>query len=396
MSAISGRMAAIIGGTIIALLWIALIALASTTGLEVLWRYQKKAEDAAAADSRPRYDRLGRAYDPFHVQHLHPQYLFFFPLQPAARMALSNEICTVDGDGFRGPGPAHASGRRLAFLLGGSAAFGDYASSDATTITGYLNRIQDEYFFVNAGVPSWNSTQEMFRLTFQILDYRPALVMTFDGSNDAELLLDYSENGMASYAIGAPDSFHRLVTLVDDIRANFGKLTAISWLETMFPEVTKGIKRRLKQAARSARARDGSEGPALISENVLHAAAAKYLSNLKRMHNLAAAEGTRFIAVFQPVSRLHQHVDPKFEPNEEERDAVERFHKAVMEKYAHDFEFHDLAKVFDQYYAAVPVIKQDLTDETVFVDQVHLYDPGNEIIARHLSRLIRSGRARDR
>ena len=65
---------------------------------------------------------------------------------------------------------------------------------------------------------------------------------------------------------------------------------------------------------------------------------------------------------------------------------INRFHAAVMARYTHDFEFHDLGNVFDRYFATVPVMDRDITDETVFVDEVHLYDPGNEIVARHLSR----------
>ena len=32
-----------------------------------------------------------------------------------------------------------------------------------------MNRLQDQYFFVNAAVPSWNSSQELSRAAFQIL-----------------------------------------------------------------------------------------------------------------------------------------------------------------------------------------------------------------------------------
>jgi len=65
------------------------------------------------------------------------------------------------------------------------------------------------------------------------------------------------------------------------------------------------------------------------------------------------------------------------------------FTKPLWRKYTHDFEFHDLGSLFDQYYTTVPVKDRDITDETVFVDVVHLYDPGNEIVARHLAALLR-------
>jgi hypothetical protein len=56
---------------------------------------------------------------------------------------------------------------------------------------------------------------------------------------------------------------------------------------------------------------------------------------------------------------------------------------------AHDFEFHDPGDVFDEYYAAIPVLTRDITDPTVLVDEVYLCDPGNEIVARELSGINR-------
>ena len=61
----------------------------------------------------------------------------------------------------------------------------------------------------------------------------------------------------------------------------------------------------------------------------------------------------------------------------------------MVEQRPRDLAFHDLGDVFDQYYAAIPIMNPDIAAETVFIDQVHLYDPGNEVIARHLLGIIR-------
>jgi len=147
----SRRTGTIIGRTLIVLTWLLALMVTGAAGLEVLLRVRSHWRPPDAQGDRPKFDQLDRAYQPCDTFQLHPQYLFFFPLDLHERVALSNETCSIDAAGFRGPGPAQAGGRRLAFLLGGSAAFGSLASSDATTITGYLNRLQDEYFFVNAG-----------------------------------------------------------------------------------------------------------------------------------------------------------------------------------------------------------------------------------------------------
>jgi lysophospholipase L1-like esterase len=361
--------------------------MAGATGLELLFkvrRYWPSRDDFP--DPTPRAHRLNRAYTPFGILHLHPQYFYFFPLDPRERMALSNETCSIDADGFRGPGPAYAGGRRLAFLLGGSAAFGDQASSDATTITGYLNRSQDEYFFVNAGVPTWTSSQEMFRLAFQILDYHPALVITYDGYNDASVV-DYFGRQRSDFNAGLPQDFEALAELVEAQRSAPGKRAAALVSGYLFPELKERIVRRWRRVARSGAAPVES---ATLPESVVRAGAATYLSAQARMHDLTKARGARFIAVFQPVAELHRHLGPGFQ--HESRDsfeAIDRFHRAVLAQYAHDFEFHDLVDVFDQHYASIPVPNPDVTDATIFVDEVHLNDPGNEIVARELSTIIR-------
>jgi hypothetical protein len=310
---------------------------------------------------------------------LHPQYMFSFPRDPAARMAISNATCSLDADGFRGPGPAHAGGRPLAFVLGGSAAFGLLASADATTITGYLNRLQDKYFFVDAGVPAWNSTQEMYRLAFQILDYHPALIVTYDGSNDARFLRAV-EGTAPDFGVGVPDGFDDLTRLVDESSTQSPRHASVFLAAYLFPELKERIDKMFGHEVQD-------EPATPLPDSVVQAAAARYLSNLSRMSALATSQGARFVAVFQPVAKLHRHLGPGARP--EPFEAIERFHRAVMSQLPRDLEFHDLGDVFDQHYASIPVRNPDVTDKTVFIDQVHLYDPGNEIVARHLAGFIR-------
>jgi hypothetical protein len=210
-----------IGRAVIGLVWAALVAVCGAIVLEALLALRERsgaaAESAPAASGRPRYDRLHAAYLPFAIQHLHPIYLCFFPLDPAQRAALSNEVVHLDGEGFRGGGPEQAGGRALGFLLGGSTAFGHFASSDAATITGHLNALQPDAFVVNADVPSWNSTQELARLTHQILAYQPALIVSFDGANEVGILAQYHALGLEEPP-GTPENFDLLQALVDDIR----------------------------------------------------------------------------------------------------------------------------------------------------------------------------------
>jgi hypothetical protein len=379
------RVMKIISALLIGLLWLLAFVMAGATGLELFLRVQGQWRQSADLAHPPsKYDQIEQAYKGFGVDHLNPEYLFFFPLDPRERVALSNKTCSLDADGFRGPGPAHAGPRRLAFLLGGSAAFGYLASSDATTITGYLNRLQDEYFFVNAGVVGWNSTQELFRVAFQILDYRPALVVVYDGANDGRLVAQNSQ-GPVHYPVGTPENFAELVARVDE-RSPASAGRALASLErALFPEVNERINARFRTVGHAGNA--AAAGQATTPESVLEAGADLYLSNLARIRDLTTARGARFLAVFQPMAQLHRHLPP-WRPSEAFA-TINGFHRTVLTKYRHDFEFHDFGNLFDQYYATLPVLTDDVTDATIFLDDVHLYDPGNEIVARELAKLIR-------
>ena len=186
-----GRQAARV---VVGLIWIVTAIVAAVVLAELGFESRAAYKEAAyiravrpIATPSPRRDALASAYAPFAVQHLHPQYLFFFPLDRQTRTTMGNPTASIDADGFREPGPSQANGRTLAVMVGGSAVFGDFATSNATTITSYLNNLQDQYFFVNAGVPSWNSTQELMRVALQIVDLRPGLVIAYDGANDGAL-----------------------------------------------------------------------------------------------------------------------------------------------------------------------------------------------------------------
>jgi hypothetical protein len=243
-------------------------------------------------------------YEPFSVQHLHPFYFFSLPSDPRELARINNSVVSVTPEGFRGPGPERKGNRKLAFVLGGSAAFGWDASSDQTTISGHLNQIQNEYHFVNAGVPSWNSTQEFYRVSMQLLHYMPELIVVFNGFNDATVNQDYRKDGVPAPP-GAPESYKELARRVDDIRrsaqpplvqfdlARFHALT--------FPRTRRLIGEALEGVATIKRTptdeRHDSSTP--ISVESVNNDAASYLWNIGNMNRLAAARGTRLVVFWQ-------------------------------------------------------------------------------------------------
>jgi hypothetical protein len=323
-------------------------------------------------------ERRNRDYDPCTVQHPHPHYTFFFPLDPRERVALGNAVCSLDADGFRQPGPAHAGSRRLAFLLGGSAAFGDFASSNDQTISSHLNRLQDEYFFVNAGVPSWNSTQELLRVALDIVERRPALIVAYDGANDAVLAGQVRARTGSPYPPGTPEYFDRIESLLDDARQ---PLSERLHPRALLPELTLRWDRWLGDAPASAGADDNDDE---VPDAEIAAAARRYRANHARMAELTAAAGATFVAVFQPVANLHARVDAT---EVEQRPLVEKFHREAMAAGT-PYAFHDLSNVFDGAVDRITLAGPNLDADAMFVDLVHLTDRGNAYVAERLWKLI--------
>ncbi len=371
------RRSAAARGTVLAVevlvcgLMLGVLGLASA---EAFLRMRTARELARMRAEAPMRARLVDGYRKTDPSHLHPNYLFFLPFTAEERAAVSTDVCGVTAEGFRKPGPEQRGQRQLAFLIGGSVAFSDMASSDRTTITSVLNRLQDTYFFVTAGVAGWNSGQELSRVAFQLVDYKPALIVALDGANDAALA----------------DSFGRRGADWDGVPQHFSLLRQISARQTPFEHLI-GVRDAMLPAlaVRWRMQREDAElaerGP--VTPEDMQRGAARYATNLTRMRDLVAASGGRFAAVFQPMAQLHRKLDVPFEGVRH----LDAFHDAAVRGVPAGLEFHDFARLFDDLLPVVHVNEGELTPDTVFVDDVHLHDRGNALLAEALWRAIQGG-----
>src|SRR5262245_31357856 len=98
--------ASLIGKSLIAFLWVALLISAYVLVVKVKGPFFNREERTVTSLIQTSYYKHKFSRDPyeaFHVQHLHPLYYFFFPLQVGERLAINNEIVTLTVEGFRGP-----------------------------------------------------------------------------------------------------------------------------------------------------------------------------------------------------------------------------------------------------------------------------------------------------
>jgi hypothetical protein len=348
---------------------------AGTVALLILWLFASTIATLAAIElalqaratilhafDRSEETRLANGYEPFLVEHLHPTLLFGPPRSDALRAA-NNPVCSMDEAGFRNPGVGASRRRPLAFLLGGSVAFGLLASSDDTTITSYMNRLQDRYYFVNAGFPGLNSTQELVRLTADLANYHPALVVALNGWNDATLAED-RRMIQEDLPPGVPEQYPLLVDILTADAPSRRGLRP----EVLLPQLWNRWHRWRADSAATL---------APVEDEKIGAAAQRYIANIRRARIVATAIGARYVAVFQPHASLHRGASADLTS-----DPVIRFHRAVDALPMPGVEFFDFGDVFDRLQD--PVSAGAMSRHTYFADAGHLHDAGNLVVAREL------------
>lgn len=329
------------------------------------------------------------AYRRFGAQYIHPLYYSFFLLDPAVLGRINNDIVSLDRNGFRGPGPEQKGDRKLAFLLGGSAAFGVGSSTNNTTISGYLNALQGEYHVVNAGVPAWISTQEFYRLALELLPYRPDLVLVYDGSNDAFWNYHHHLAGRR-FPPGTPAAYEYIESWGRELRKSRIVTLDPGQLRSFLGVLTFFAARRVIDAALSrpnaVEVQDAEQSKIVPEPDaaVVRQSARAYLRNLENMNHLATGYGARLVVFWQAVLTQHRNTSPEARDEASSPDVAlfkRRFHDYVFANKPSGMEIVDLSDVFDQYSA-------DVSQAGVFQDEVHLSDHGNEIVAREMLRRL--------
>jgi len=307
-------------------------------------------------------------YKQFEILQPHPVYHWFWRANEDGGFAQRNGAVTIDQGGFRGSASrieeARASGKPLAFLLGGSAAFGYRASRDTTTITAYLNQIQSSFVFVNAGVPGWISVQERLRLQHQLVGFLPKIVISYTLFNDVERTIETLE-----FAKGPLQKFFGRVAPKTSYLVG-------SFVHERLPIVESWIRRSPTHAS---------------LESAVDKQIDTFVANQEAMYAIARKNGIRFVTVIQPMTMTHENVTLK-------GPYPELYQRAVRRALASDYcrqHCVDYSNIFDALMTRVQVFYEDYVEpalersvdlkSVMFADQCHLLDAGNAIVARKLA-----------
>lgn len=244
------------------------------------------------------------------------------------------------------------------FITGASTAFGSGASSNETTIGGYLETYLNEALHprgvrcevITAAAGAWCSTHERILIENRLVELEPDIVISFSGHNDAF----WSVLGRNSLWFRAFQDDYFLVLLNSVLAANSAE---------EFPAQDPGAGKPVRAAQ----------------------AAKRLARNVQCGHYVLTKVGADYVYALQPVLELSQKARTPREhqivkavgsrawfiqmPN-----YYREFRTALQALEQPSFHFLDMTSVFDSCTG----------DIDLFIDTAHFGDRGNDLIAQHL------------
>ena len=136
----------------------------------------------------------------------------------------STNSITINSLGFRGSefSEIKSPDTYRIFMVGGSTMFGAGATSDETTIPGYLQNLLNEKDFefnievINSGIQGADSNSELKLIKQKLVHYHPDLVIVYDGWNDLRannVPTEVKHNWETMCNFGEENDFDVLITL---------------------------------------------------------------------------------------------------------------------------------------------------------------------------------------
>lgn len=273
----------------------------------------------------------------------------------------------VNSQGFFSPElpMAKKSGEFRIAVLGGSMAFS--AGFADETLAGMLASELAQHepalagrqiTYINAGMPSAISNQELARLVHQVLDFTPDLIVVFDGFND--LFIPFSG---AERRVGYPYDY-----VVEEYRYYNFRHGSILQALLDFP-----IRKKLRAAPMALVQKYYDDlgirvpPPAEVTDEIL----SNYFGNIEKITRIGGAYGIPVVVALQPYSLRHPPHDPMITGLYGQ--AKERFTRLASTNSA------------TVAYVDLTSLNEVLAD--LFMDSVHYFaDKGNPTVAAELHR----------
>jgi hypothetical protein len=250
------------------------------------------------------------------------------------------------------------SGVYRVFLTGASTAFGAGASSNETTIGGYLEKYLNTALrdrgvrceIVTAAACAWTSTHERILIENRLIEFEPDLVISFSGHND----VFWASKRCNSL-------WHR--GMQDDYFLGLMNATLASNAAPEFPYEVPGV-----------------GGPPTVAQ-----ATERLMRNVAIGHQALSLVGAHYMFALQPAMEVSGKVRTPREARVAASAASEPWFALMGEFYP---EFRKRLSAIDTvgffFVDMTPVFDACGADIDIFIDTAHFGDRGNDLIARSL------------
>jgi hypothetical protein len=273
------------------------------------------------------------------------------------------ETVNINNYGFRGSEISKIKDDETyrIFVVGGSTTISLRAPSDEQTHPGFLQKLFDksELNFpievINAGTPSFASSQELSIIKNKIVDFQPDLVIVYDGSNDLNLPYGYTPT-KSSFKASLTDGFNRYLSFWETVPILYHAFNNSS-----------------------------HEKIHTFDSSTIESKVKLWKENIHSICEIGNEEDFDVIILLQPILGTGNKKLTEYEQNqynlfqhEKVLQSYEKFSNELINLDESCTEVKDFRNIFDSY------------DETIYFDNTHVTYQANQIIAQNIFDLIYS------
>ena len=253
-------------------------------------------------------------------------------------------------------------------LVGGSTAFGGHATSDDKTFAVQLEKnlnsksteLGTSFEIINAGMPAFNSMQELILIEWKLLKHSPDMIIVFDGFNDAMTYLQRDNRP------GFPYLFKKIE-----------RITSTSAL----------VKNRMRHVRIIRKIMELMEKREVNQQTTFDPEVVEfYRNNLDVMCHLLNSYSIKPFIVFQPVL---DYKDPLSELERKKLENETSMNRKTFVRLCDDLaaSAYEVSKDNDAIYLDSRNIFDGISD-ILFTDDCHMNDRGHKIVADELYQRI--------
>lgn len=339
-----------------------------------------------------------------------------------------NQFVQINEQGFRDKDTlplAKPKNEIRIFILGGSAAFGQWNQTNEATIASKLEtRLQQrvaqqkqspakyrpdvfpffqpsreklmgmpakikegKYHVINAAVPGYVSGNQLAQLALQILPYQPDLIVVLDGYGDLMF-----PSSATQQEIPKMDDFlaNASAHFKTSMSQSLGQLTNQSYLINTIDSLFANSEPSIGQKSLAVNLDDKSLAQSLPQDDAeLSRRVARYQANHQQLIQLSARAGVPVVLALQP--EITGRAADKLSPEEKEikeqlgKDYLEKIPK-VYSQFAQTSQ--QLGKAFPNNLKVLNLYQEKSLPVASFSDAVHLSEQANTVVAEKLYQAI--------